>query len=247
MNIAIIGYGKMGKMVEQEAGRRGHAICAIIDPRGNGTHKEINQQAVARADVCIDFTEPSSCVENIRALSALGKGIVVGTTGWYGRLAEVEKAVGAAGNGLVYSPNFSLGVNLFLRIVADASKTMGPFDGYDIAGLELHHSGKADSPSGTAKAIASILLRNIPRKKSAVYDLGCRKIEEHELHFASLRTGSIPGTHKIMFDSPADTIELMHTARTREGFAAGAVLASEWVRGKSGVYTMDDMMAEMLR
>lgn len=246
MNIAIIGYGKMGKMVEKAAIRRNHGISAVIDPKEAGTHKEITAEAVAQADVCIDFTSPLSCVDNIRLLSGLGKNIVVGTTGWYARLGEVQEMVRAGGNGLVYSPNFSIGVNAFFRIVDEASKIMRAFEEYDVAGLELHHGMKIDSPSGTAKAIASILMKGIPRKKTAVYDIVDRKIGPEELHFASLRVGTIPGTHKILFDSTADTIELTHTARTRDGFAAGAVLAAEWLGGKAGVYTMDDVMKGIL-
>jgi len=149
--------------------------------------------------------------------------------------------------GLIHAANFSLGMNIFYHIVKESAKLIDQFDNYDISGLELHHNKKADSPSGTAKTLAEILLNNIRRKEKVTYEMVNRKIEPDELHFASVRSGSIPGTHKIIFDSTADTIELSHSARNREGFAIAAVIAAEWLHGKKGFFTIDDLMKDKLK
>src|SRR3989338_4798924 len=229
MNIAIIGYGRMGQEIEKIARNRGINIQSIIDPNAkSATHSEINEKSMKNVDVCIDFTRPDAVLENIKRISKFRKNIVVGTTGWYDRLDEARKIVKNADIGLIYAPNFSIGVNIFFRIVGNAAKIMDKFDDYDVFGYELHHSKKLDSPSGTAKAIEKILAQNIRRKK--------------EINFTSVRSGNIPGTHAVGFDSTADTIELKHVARNREGFAAGALMAAEWIRNKKGFYSIDDMM-----
>lgn len=239
MKIALIGYGKMGKMVELAALSKGHAIISKIDPQCH--HKNISKESLLDADVCIDFTEPAGVLDNIKCASALGKNIVMGTTGWYDHIDEVKRIVDKAGTGFLYSPNFSLGVALFLEIIAQAAALIGPFDGYDIGGVEIHHSQKADSPSGTAKAIAKRLLANLPRKKEVVFGQP-KKANSDEIHFTSMRYGSAPGTHSITFDSHADSITLTHTARNREGFAEGAVKAAEWLKDRKGFFTLDEML-----
>ncbi|MBA3815377.1 MAG: 4-hydroxy-tetrahydrodipicolinate reductase [Parachlamydiaceae bacterium] len=239
MKIALIGYGKMGKMVEMAAKSKGYSITAIIDP-----HLEnniITKDSVNTADVCIDFTNPSSALDNIKALASLGKNIVMGTTGWYNDIDGVKRIVEQANIGFLYSPNFSIGVALFLEIVSQAAALISPFDAYDVGGYEIHHSQKADFPSGTAKAISQRLLSNIPRKKEVIYQIN-HKILPDQIHFTCLRNGSTPGTHSVSFDSPADTITLTHTARSREGFALGAIQAAEWLNGKKGFFTLDDML-----
>jgi 4-hydroxy-tetrahydrodipicolinate reductase len=183
-------------------------------------------------DVFIDFTKPDAVVENIRNISKFGKNIVVGTTGWNDKINDVKEIVKKNNVGLIYASNFSIGVNVFFKIIGNAAKIMDKLDDYDVFGYELHHNEKLDSPSGTAKSIEKILVKNISRKKS--------------VPFASVRSGNIPGTHVIGFDSSADTIELKHTARNREGFASGAVMAAQWIKGKKGFYSIDDMMNEVL-
>ena len=138
-------------------------------------------------------------------------------------------------------------MNIYLAIVEHASKIMDKFDYYDVGGVEYHHNKKADSPSGTAKTIANILTNNIRRKDTIVYEMINRQIQPNELHFASVRVGSIPGTHTVTFDSSADTIELTHTARSREGFALGAVLAAEWINGKKGFYDIHDLVRDLIK
>lgn len=224
LKIALIGYGKMGKMIEQMAVMRDHEIVAIIDPEKE--NREITLDALSAADVCIEFTRPDAVLDNIRKTLRLGKNIVVGTTGWSDSLESVERWVTESGAGLFYASNFSLGINLFLKTVEHAADLFLKRANYQAAGVEIHHKQKLDSPSGTAIAIQDAIARasgNTPI-------------------FSSVRCGSTPGTHTVYFDSPADTITLTHQARNREGFALGAITAAEWMLGRKGIYTMEDML-----
>jgi len=248
MRIALIGYGNMGRTIKQVAMERGHEITAIIDPNAKeATAKEISAKAVENADACIDFSQPDAALENIRKLSELKKNIVMGTTGWYNNTEEAKRLVEKAGTALIFASNFSLGVNLFYRIIGNSSELFNNFPEYDVFGLEFHHTKKKDSPSGTAKSIAKIIVDKIKRKTRIAFDRMDRQIFADELHFASVRGGNIPGTHSVFFDSGSDTIELTHTARNREGFALGAVKAGEWIKEKKGFFTIEDMMKEMIK
>src|SRR3990172_4860834 len=215
MKIALIGYGKMGQEVERVAVQRGHAISGRIDPQGLDANQQvISASTVGGADVCIEFTHPGAVLENVRFLAALKISAVIGTTGWYQHMSEVEKVVRDADIGLVYAPNFSLGVNLFYQIVGKAAELFQPFKEYDVSLIETHHRHKVDSPSGTAKKLGEIIRGKFPRKKRIVTDSLNRAIGEDELHVVSLRTGHVPGVHSVIFDSTADTIELTHTVRS---------------------------------
>lgn len=243
MNIAIIGYGKMGHEIEKIAKAKEIAIKSVIDPdERNAAYKEINEESMLNVDVCIDFTNPSVAVSNVEKISKFKKNIVVGTTGWYDKIDEVRGLVKKSNIGFIYASNFSIGVNIFFKIIENAAKIVNKIEDYDVYGYELHHSKKADSPSGTAKTIGELLVNNIDRKNKLLFDKIDRKIEPNELHFASVRAGSIPGTHIVGFDSSADTIELKHAARNREGFAIGALMAARWIHNKRGFYTMEDFM-----
>ena len=247
MNIAIIGYGKMGREIEKIAKSKGINVASIIDPSdSNARYRAISQESLKDADVCLDFTNPEAALENIRKAAALGKNIVVGTTGWYGRMDEARKIVEKAGTGLIWSGNFSIGVNIFFGIVENSAKIIDKFDDYDIFVHELHHSQKADSPSGTAAMIGKILIGSIRRKSKIVTEEVKRRIEPDELHISSTRAGKIFGTHIVGFDSDADSIELRHTAKGRQGFASGALMAAEWINGKRGFYGIADMMDEIM-
>ena len=247
MNIAIIGYGKMGKEIEKIAKAKGITIKAIVDPNyENATHKEINEESMKEIDVCVDFTHPDNVVDNIKKISEFKKNIVVGTTGWYDQMDDIKSLIETTGNSLIWSGNFSLGVNIFFKIIEDAAKAMNKFNDYDVFVHEFHHNQKADSPSGTAVMIGNILKDNMDRKNKIVTEELKRKIEPDELHISSTRSGSIPGTHIVGFDSTADTIELKHTARGRQGFALGAVMAAEWIKGKKGFYNIEDMMGNII-
>ena len=233
MNIAIIGYGKMGKEIERLAAAKGMKVVSIIDREGSGApYSEINAESMKGVDVCIDFTHPDSALGNIRKIASHSKNMVIGTTGWYGDIHKAEEAVNKSNVGMIWSGNFSIGVNMFFRIIENAAGMMDNFDAYDAFVHEFHHSQKADSPSGTAAMIGRILLDGIQRKKKAVHGDLNRRISPDELHISSTRAGSIPGTHIVGFDSPADSIELKHTAKGREGFALGALMAAEWISGK---------------
>ncbi len=223
----------MGHEIEKVARNRGIKVVSIIDPNDKSANfKEISKESVRNADVCIDFTNPDAVLENIRKMSEFRKNIVVGTTGWNNEIAEVKNIVKKNNIGFIYASNFSLGVNVFFKIVENAAKIINNVDAYDVFGYELHHSKKLDAPSGTAKTIGQILVSNIHRKK--------------DVTFAVIRSGFIPGTHVVGFDSAADTIELKHAARNREGFALGAIMAAEWINGKKGFYEINDMMKEII-
>ena len=245
MKIAIIGYGRMGKMIEQIALSRGHEIAAIVDPfAGAPASKTIAEANLDSVDAAIEFTQPATAVDNILALAKRKIPTVAGTTGWLERMDEVQKAVENAKNALLWASNFSIGVNLFYRIAWFAAELANNFPEYDIGGFEAHHNKKLDSPSGTAKTLAEGVLSRVDRKKKIVWETMNRKPLDEELHFPSLRMGSVPGTHSLFFDSPADTIEITHTARNREGLASGAVQAAEWLTSvkRHGIFTVDDML-----
>lgn len=247
MKIALIGYGRMGRMIRHFAETKGHSIAAVIDPLAGGDcRKEITAEALADSDVCIDFSTPNSTPANIRQIAALGKNMVIGTTGWYSRMDEARQIVAEHSVGLIWSGNYSIGVNALFRIVACAARIFNRLPEYDVLGHEFHHKGKADSPSGTAVMLGRILVESIDRKQRLVSDKLDRRIEPDEIQFSSTRGGAIPGTHLVMFDSPVDTIEIRHTARGREGFAAGAVMAAEFIRGRRGFFSIDDLMDEIL-
>jgi len=247
MNIALIGYGKMGHEVEQLALSKGHRIVARCDPASRGqAHVAISQEVLQDADVCIEFTHPQAVLENIRKIAALKKPLVVGTTGWYERLSEAESIVKQNGIGLVYAPNFSLGVNLFYQIAEKAAELFNHFDEYDVFGSEIHHRQKVDSPSGTAKKLSEIVLKKFTRKKRVISQPLSRAITAEELHLVSIRAGQFPGIHSLTFDSPADTIELTHSVRSRSGFAAGALLAAEWIISRQGFFTFEQVLTDYL-
>jgi 4-hydroxy-tetrahydrodipicolinate reductase len=251
MRIAVIGYGKMGKMVEQTALSQGHSIAAIVDPfvtetlAGAPVSKSVSDADLSCADAAIEFTQPAAAPDNITALAKKKIPTVTGTTGWHERMDEVNRAVKAAGGALLWSSNFSIGVNLFYRIAWYAAELANEFPEYDISGFEAHHNKKLDSPSGTAKVLAEGVLSRVERKKKTVWETMNRKPESDELHFPSMRMGSVPGRHSLFFDSPADTIEITHTARNREGFASGAIRAAQWLAGRQGIYTIDEMLKDI--
>lgn len=243
LKIALIGYGQMGKLIEQIAQNNDCEIVAIIDPLlGN----EITAETVTDADVCIEFSTPDAAFGNIKKLIELGKNVVSGTTGWYDELDKIKLMVEKKGTGFIYGSNFSIGMNLFFSIIKSTAKLMNHAEEYDLYGLEMHHKKKKDSPSGTAKILSEIILKNIDRKTLAKYEKLDRKIEENEFHFASVRSGNIPGMHSISFDSESDTIELKHTARNRNGLALGAIKAAKWINNKTGFYNFTDNLNKII-
>ncbi len=243
LKIALIGYGQMGKLIEQLAPQNDCEIVAIIDPIiGN----EITAETVAYADVCIEFSTPDAAFTNIKKLIELGKNVVTGTTGWYDELDKIKLMVEKKGTGFIYGSNFSVGMNLFFSIIESTAKLMNQAEDYDLFGLEVHHKHKKDSPSGTAKILSEIILKNIDRKTKVQYEKLNRKIEKDEFHFASIRFGEIPGTHSISFDSEADTIDIKHTARNRNGLALGAIKTAKWINDKNGFFIFRDKFNEII-
>ncbi len=227
MQIAIVGYGKMGRMIERIAVERGHSIAVKLDEVNNANFEGITAEAFAGVDVAIDFSVPAAAVTNIEKIAALGVNLVVGTTGWLEHAEQVRGVVESHRIGLVWSPNYSVGVNAFFRIVAEAAKLLSGEPEYEAWAWEIHHSAKKDAPSGT-------LLKLVDEMRKAGYE---RKVD-----VSSNRAGTIAGTHEIGFDCAADTITLRHTARSREGFALGAVKAAEWVVGKQGFHEFGEIL-----
>lgn len=215
--LAILGYGKMGKMVDKVAHDRGHKVTGIRKTKDHSIDLSL-------CDVVIDFSTADSILTNVEEAGQAKKNIVIGTTGWEEMLPQVKMLIEKYQIGVLYSPNFSIGVYLFLQLMREASTL---FASYEAAGVEIHHSEKKDAPSGTAKALRDMIQRH-----------GMIKIPE----FASLRVGKVPGTHTVYFDSPEDTITLTHTAKGREGFALGAIVAAEWLKSKTGYYTLEDIL-----
>jgi 4-hydroxy-tetrahydrodipicolinate reductase len=245
MKIILVGYGQMGKLVETVATQRKHRITVRIDPVGGETDRITAEQA-GEAEGVIEFSTPDAPPDNARLYSELGLDAVVGTTGWYDHLDSVRQIIEKGNTGYLWGSNFSVGANLFFKIVAQAAKMINPIPEYDIMGYEMHHKRKKDSPSGTAETIAGLILENNDKKTRLVTEKLDRAIEADELHFASLRGGEIPGVHTVILDSAADTIELTHTARNRVGFALGAVMALEWLKGKRGFFSVEDFIREVL-
>lgn len=228
MNIAIVGYGKMGRLVEQLAPEYGFTVTLKLDEFNNARFEGITAENFRGIDVAVDFSIPAVVVENVERISALGINIVEGTTGWLERLDHMKSVIEQAGTGMVWSPNFSIGVNVFFRLVAEAARLLKDEPSYGAWGWEIHHSTKKDAPSGT-------LLKLIEEMKKAGYG--------RPIDVSSNRAGAHPGTHEIGFDSTADTITLRHSARSREGFARGALKAAQWIAGKKGFFEFSEIMA----
>ena len=220
-NLAIVGYGKMGKLIEQLAPEYDFQVALKLDEFNNADGAGLIARNFAGIDVAIEFSIPAAVPGNVEGIAALGVPLVVGTTGWLEHLAAVKAIVEAHQTGLVWSPNFSIGVNVFFRLVAEAARLVAAEPAYGAWAWEIHHAAKKDAPSGT-------LLKLVEEMKKAGY---ARPID-----VASNRAGTIPGTHEIGFDSGADTITLRHTARSREGFARGALKAADWIIDKKGLY-----------
>ena len=225
--LAVIGYGKMGKLIETFAPEYGFDVKLKLDVNNNALFEGITAENFRGVDTAIEFSVPSAVTENVRRISGLGVNLVVGATGWLEQMDEVRRTVENAGTALVWSPNFSIGMQAFFRIVEEAARLFSQEKLYESWAWEIHHSAKKDAPSGT-------LLKLVEAMKSAGYD---RRIDT-----ASNRAGAIPGTHEIGFDSAADTITLRHTARSREGFARGALKAAQWVIGKKGFYEFSEIL-----
>lgn len=243
MKIALIGYGKMGKMIESIALDRGHEVVLTID---QANADDLNEENLSKVDVAIEFSTPDSVLDNIYTCIKTKTPLVIGTTGWYGHLQKVKDACVENGASVMYGSNFSVGVNIFFQINQQVAKMMNKFsDQYDVGMEEIHHIHKLDSPSGTAITIAEDILNEFEKKKQWVdvkaNEEGVTLHSPEHLIIESYREGEVPGTHAVIYDSDVDRIELKHVAHGRQGFALGAVLAAEWLAGKKGFYSVKEM------
>ena len=229
MNLAIIGHGKMGRLIEQLAPEYGFAVPLRLNRSSNASAAGITPDNFSGVDVAVDFSTASAVPQNVERLAALGVNAVVGTTGWTQQLQQVQGTVRDSGIGLVWSPNYSVGVNIFLQLASEASRRIASYKEYGAWAWEIHHAAKKDAPSGTLLKVVDEMKRADPGR---------------EVSFSSNRAGAHPGTHEIGFDSAADTLTIRHTARSREGFARGALLAARWVIGKRGWFEFRDVLFE---
>lgn len=229
MKIALIGYGTMGKLIRRLAEEQGHEIVVVIDESFASSPACALAEKLRAVDAAIDFTVANAVNRNVAACVSAGVPIVEGTTGWSDQRIELQKIVAGGDGAMVFGANFSLGVNLFYRIARYAAELSAKFPEYEIFIEEQHHSRKLDSPSGTALKLKEIVTEHF-----------------EDFTIASTRAGNIPGTHRVGFDGPADQILLEHTARSREGFAQGAILAAEWIIGKKGFYEFTEIIDDIV-
>jgi 4-hydroxy-tetrahydrodipicolinate reductase len=227
MRVALVGLGKMNRILAQLAVERGHAVATVIEAEENRRGEALTPERLSGVDLVFEFTRPDAAAGNLLRLARLGQRVVTGTTGWLDRLPEVRGMVMEHGGALLFSPNFSPGVQLFLRAARDLAGRFEGRAGFDGFVVESHHAAKRDAPSGTAVSLRAALRSGDPGREFPV---------------TSIRGGHIPGTHTVVYDAPFETIRLEHEARSRQVFAAGALLAGEWLQGRTGVFTFEQML-----
>lgn len=236
MKIALIGYGKMGQMIEEIAKQRGHETVLKINI---DNLPDFTKENVSKADVAIEFTGPSSAFENVKQCLEFGVPVVSGSTGWNAQLEEAKQFCERQSGSFLHASNFSIGVNIFFQVNKFLAKLMSAQPDYEVGLKEIHHTQKLDAPSGTAVTLAEGILENIARKKSWV-NQASQSLDE--LPIISERIDPAPGTHHVKYTSEVDDIEIIHTAHSRKGFALGAVLAAEFIAKRKGVFTMEDVL-----
>lgn len=242
MKIALLGYGKMGRIIEQLAAGRGHDVVLKIDA---DNPDELNTENLQLADVAIDFSTPDSVLHNIHICFEAHVPIVVGTTGWYGKLQEIKNKCEGSNNAMLYASNFSIGVNVFFFMNKVLARIMNRYPQYEVLVEEIHHTEKLDSPSGTAMTIAEGIIEELDTKNEWVNELVGQNEEvvakPEQLLIESHRIENVAGTHTVVYSSEVDNLEFKHKAHSRAGFALGAVLAAEWLQEKTGFYSVKDM------
>ena len=241
MKIALIGYGKMGKTLEKVALLRGHQVVLKIDVDNRNDFDRLGE-----ADVAIEFTRPESAVQNLEKCIAAGVPVVCGTTGWLTEFERMSSLCVAQNSAFFYASNYSIGVNIFFEINRQLAKMMNGYPMYDVSMAEIHHTQKIDAPSGTAITLAEGIIKNIARKTNWVCNTEGPTlpppVADSDVSILAKRIDPAPGTHVVQYNSPIDSIEITHTAHSREGFATGAVVAAEWLIGKKGVFSMKDLL-----
>jgi 4-hydroxy-tetrahydrodipicolinate reductase len=236
MRIALLGYGKMGKAIEEIALEKGHEIVLAIDEHNVN---EFTKENLQKANVAIEFTGPHAAFENIKKALSFGVPVVSGSTGWLERKDEIDAFCKANNGAFLYSSNYSIGVNIFFEINKKLASMMAAHPGYKVSMEEIHHTAKKDAPSGTAISLAEQIMEQTPTKRKWVNQ---ESNDPYEVPIISKRIDPAPGTHIIRYSSPIDDIEITHTAHSRKGFASGAVLAAEFLNGKKGIYAMKDVL-----
>lgn len=238
MNIALIGYGKMGQAIEDIALKRGHMITCKISSRNL---QDFNPRVLQWADVAIEFSTPESAFANISRCIEIGVPVISGTTGWLNKMEEIRQLCHDRDGSFLYASNFSIGVNIFFEINKRLAQLMNKYEVYDVNIKEIHHTAKLDKPSGTAITLAKDIIENVDRKK--VWTISPpNDNHSRSLYIDAERTENVPGTHIINYDSDIDSISISHTAHSRLGFAKGAVQAAEWIRGRKGIFEMKDVL-----
>jgi 4-hydroxy-tetrahydrodipicolinate reductase len=236
MKLALIGYGKMGKAIEEVALHRGHEAVITID---QPNLHEFTKENLLKADVAIEFTGPHSAFENVKKCIEFGVSVACGSTGWTDKLEEIKKLCADKNGSFIYSSNYSVGVNIFFEVNKKLAALMAPHKEYEVILEETHHTQKKDAPSGTAITLAEQILEQVKRKKQWVNELSDHP---EDLEIISQRIDPAPGTHSVKYSSAIDNIEIIHTAHNRKGFAAGAVLAAEFIKEKKGFFEMKDVL-----
>jgi 4-hydroxy-tetrahydrodipicolinate reductase len=245
MKIALLGYGKMGMAIEKIALAKGHEIVYKVTLENAYDFMPVS---LTNVDVAIDFSMPTAAVDNILKCFEAKIPVVIGTTGWYDQFEEIKAKCLNEEQAMVYSTNFSIGVNLFYKINKILASMMAHFDSYDVMIEEVHHTAKKDHPSGTALSLAKQIMDEVSSKthirERLIFgkDQPSQGVKPHELLIESHREGDVTGLHKVIYESMIDSIEITHDAKSRYGFAKGALLAAEWIIGKKGIYTMDDIL-----
>lgn len=242
MKIALLGYGKMGQIIERFALERGHEVVLKISANNL---EDFTAENLTKADVAIDFSAPDAAVNNIYKCFEANLPVVVGTTGWYGKLQEIKNQCLNSNNTLLYGSNFSVGVNIFFHLNKVLAKLMNKYPAYDVQVEEIHHTQKLDAPSGTAMTIAEDIIDELDRKSEWLNEvIGTPLpdvVKNEQLLIESHRIENVPGTHTVVYSSEVDEIEIKHTANSRAGFALGAVIAAEWLENKQGFYNIADV------
>jgi 4-hydroxy-tetrahydrodipicolinate reductase len=236
MRIALIGYGKMGHMIEELALQKGHEVVLKLDV--SNAH-EFTPENLSQADVAIEFTSPHSAYDNVKKCLDFGIPVVSGSTGWNDRLPEIREYCSGKGGSFLHASNFSIGVNIFFEVNQLLARLMASQPDYDVSLKEIHHTQKKDAPSGTAVTLAEQVLQLLPRKSSWANEATA---DPSKLAIISERTDPAPGTHHVKWSSEVDDIEIIHTAHNRKGFASGAILAAEYISDKKGVFTMKEVL-----
>lgn len=237
----------MGREVEQICLNRGHTIVSRVDKGGYGDTKELTVELLKQADGVVEFALPDNFEENCQLYAQAGTPVVVGTTGWDEKKPVIKALIESQNGSFLHGSNFSIGAHIFFTLTERAAELIAGIPDYDVMVTEYHHKMKKDSPSGTAITTGERVLKGCPRKTKLQFEKLDRQIEDNELHVVSVRGGHIPGIHQVHLDSPADTIEISHSARNRSGFALGAVMAVEWLQGKTGFFSVDDFVKDFFK